>query len=342
MGFQANYIQRAFKVYEKNYGHSYNVEVITEIIVRLQNKDKQKGRTPKKEQSASPNKGKSPSKQPSSNKKSPSKKQSQSSKVPKHPQPSDAQQVHIQSSSNSSISKPRVGGMGGGGKGHHSPQQITVKTEPPPKAYSGSSYGGASNANANSPVPSTPPSNMKMDKIHRSSSGGGSARNSSRKQPRPSPNTQSDYNHSPYNGNARHGHHSQQQCVGPVPKPLRQQKCKSRRSVPSNNVEKFRCSECPFEHYSSGRVKGHFKKHRGKCHVECPFTFRGCTSPKKIQTWDSLRLHLRKCPHQRPGELTPAIMTAMLQSHRCPFCSKPTGTMKQFSAHCKVCKARKQ
>eukprot|EP01083_Nonionella_stella_P051704 137271_1 len=40
MGFQPNYIQRAFRVYEKNYGHSYNVEVITEIIVRLQNKDK--------------------------------------------------------------------------------------------------------------------------------------------------------------------------------------------------------------------------------------------------------------------------------------------------------------
>ena len=42
MGFQSNYITRAFKVYEMNYGHSYNVEVITEIIVRLQNKDKAK------------------------------------------------------------------------------------------------------------------------------------------------------------------------------------------------------------------------------------------------------------------------------------------------------------
>eukprot|EP01084_Bolivina_argentea_P240177 403568_1 len=42
MGFPKDYIGRAFKVYEKNYGHSYNVEVITEIIVRLQNKDKSK------------------------------------------------------------------------------------------------------------------------------------------------------------------------------------------------------------------------------------------------------------------------------------------------------------
>eukprot|EP01083_Nonionella_stella_P153343 492613_1 len=42
MGFQPNYIQRGFKVYEKNYGHSYNVEVITEIIIRLQNKDEMK------------------------------------------------------------------------------------------------------------------------------------------------------------------------------------------------------------------------------------------------------------------------------------------------------------
>eukprot|EP01083_Nonionella_stella_P008266 23783_1 len=42
MGFQPNYIQRGFKVYEKNYGHSYNVEVITEIIIRLQNKDQVK------------------------------------------------------------------------------------------------------------------------------------------------------------------------------------------------------------------------------------------------------------------------------------------------------------
>ena len=42
MGFSSDYIRRAFKVYEKNYGHSYNVEVITETIVRLQNKDKAK------------------------------------------------------------------------------------------------------------------------------------------------------------------------------------------------------------------------------------------------------------------------------------------------------------
>eukprot|EP01084_Bolivina_argentea_P055635 101960_1 len=41
MGFQRNYIGRAFKVYEINYGHMYNIEVITEIITRLQTKDKQ-------------------------------------------------------------------------------------------------------------------------------------------------------------------------------------------------------------------------------------------------------------------------------------------------------------
>eukprot|EP01083_Nonionella_stella_P204572 745655_1 len=40
MGFQISYLQRAFKMYEKNYyEHSYNVEIITEIAVRLQNKD---------------------------------------------------------------------------------------------------------------------------------------------------------------------------------------------------------------------------------------------------------------------------------------------------------------
>ena len=42
---------------QKNYGHSYNVEVITEIIVRLQNKDKSKMKN-KKDQSSSPNKSK--------------------------------------------------------------------------------------------------------------------------------------------------------------------------------------------------------------------------------------------------------------------------------------------
>jgi len=46
MGFEQNYIQKAFQVYEdftqKNYGHSYNVEVITEITIRLQNEDKTK------------------------------------------------------------------------------------------------------------------------------------------------------------------------------------------------------------------------------------------------------------------------------------------------------------
>eukprot|EP01083_Nonionella_stella_P040239 109329_1 len=42
MGIEKLYIQRAFKVYEKSYGHSYNIEVLTEIVVRLQNKDKHK------------------------------------------------------------------------------------------------------------------------------------------------------------------------------------------------------------------------------------------------------------------------------------------------------------
>ena len=42
MGFPSSYIGRAFKVYEKNYGHDYNVEVLTELIIRLQNKDKVK------------------------------------------------------------------------------------------------------------------------------------------------------------------------------------------------------------------------------------------------------------------------------------------------------------
>eukprot|EP01084_Bolivina_argentea_P086764 156792_1 len=52
MGFPSNYIQRAFKVYEKNYGHKYNVEVITEIIVRLQNKDKKKSANKKNTQTS--------------------------------------------------------------------------------------------------------------------------------------------------------------------------------------------------------------------------------------------------------------------------------------------------
>ena len=49
MGFQSNYVTRAFKVYEKNYGYSYNVEVITEIIVRLQNKDKARNKDVRRE-----------------------------------------------------------------------------------------------------------------------------------------------------------------------------------------------------------------------------------------------------------------------------------------------------
>eukprot|EP01083_Nonionella_stella_P278775 948079_1 len=42
MGFHLNYILRAFKIYEKSFGYKYNVEVMTEIIVRLQGKDKAK------------------------------------------------------------------------------------------------------------------------------------------------------------------------------------------------------------------------------------------------------------------------------------------------------------
>jgi len=43
MGFGFNYIERAFRVFEKNYGNEYNLEVMIEIIVKLQNKDMQKG-----------------------------------------------------------------------------------------------------------------------------------------------------------------------------------------------------------------------------------------------------------------------------------------------------------
>eukprot|EP00483_Globobulimina_turgida_P003085 UN03090 len=42
MGFPGSYVRRAFAVSEKNYGNTYNIEVITEIIVRLQTKDKNK------------------------------------------------------------------------------------------------------------------------------------------------------------------------------------------------------------------------------------------------------------------------------------------------------------
>eukprot|EP01084_Bolivina_argentea_P078937 143255_1 len=42
MGFQKNYIVRAFKVYEKKYGKQYNIEVIAEIIALLQDKDRAK------------------------------------------------------------------------------------------------------------------------------------------------------------------------------------------------------------------------------------------------------------------------------------------------------------
>eukprot|EP01084_Bolivina_argentea_P008718 16316_1 len=39
MGFLPNYIDTAFKIYETNYGYGYNIEVITDIIVRLQSED---------------------------------------------------------------------------------------------------------------------------------------------------------------------------------------------------------------------------------------------------------------------------------------------------------------
>jgi len=90
MGFPLNYIQRAFKVYEKNYGHSYNVEVITEIIVRLQNKDKSK-----KKQS-------SPQQQPNNDKNN--KKPPKPSKSVKSPSPNKSNNIDPQKSSSS---KPR-------------------------------------------------------------------------------------------------------------------------------------------------------------------------------------------------------------------------------------------
>ena len=37
MGFDINYINRAFKVYEQNYDQKYNVQVMTEIIVKFIN-----------------------------------------------------------------------------------------------------------------------------------------------------------------------------------------------------------------------------------------------------------------------------------------------------------------
>eukprot|EP01084_Bolivina_argentea_P270692 460345_1 len=39
LGYTSDIIQRAFKVYIRNYGHSYNVEVLAEIILRLRKKD---------------------------------------------------------------------------------------------------------------------------------------------------------------------------------------------------------------------------------------------------------------------------------------------------------------
>eukprot|EP01083_Nonionella_stella_P221881 792239_1 len=42
MGMEKTYIARAFNVYAKNYGHSYNAEVMTEIIIRLKAKDEAK------------------------------------------------------------------------------------------------------------------------------------------------------------------------------------------------------------------------------------------------------------------------------------------------------------
>eukprot|EP01084_Bolivina_argentea_P220726 374025_1 len=42
MGFNVNHINRAFKIYKKNYGTVYNLSVLTEIVIRLQSKDNQK------------------------------------------------------------------------------------------------------------------------------------------------------------------------------------------------------------------------------------------------------------------------------------------------------------
>mmetsp|Transcript_108639 Transcript_108639/g.132588 ORF Transcript_108639/g.132588 Transcript_108639/m.132588 type:complete len:326 (+) Transcript_108639:88-1065(+) len=39
MGFQMRYIERAFTVYEDNYGNDYNIEIIAELIYRLKCKD---------------------------------------------------------------------------------------------------------------------------------------------------------------------------------------------------------------------------------------------------------------------------------------------------------------
>merc|ERR1712130_637475 len=96
MGFPPNYIQRAFKVYEKNYGHSYNVEVITEIIVRLQNKDKakkakNKQNNPEKDKSPKP---KSPKSSPPKSQKKPTDNKSAKSSPskPKKKPPSNKQQ----------------------------------------------------------------------------------------------------------------------------------------------------------------------------------------------------------------------------------------------------------
>eukprot|EP01084_Bolivina_argentea_P293351 504506_1 len=47
MGFKQNHIKRAFRVYELNYGYHYKIEVLTEIIVRLQKKDKTKAKKSK-------------------------------------------------------------------------------------------------------------------------------------------------------------------------------------------------------------------------------------------------------------------------------------------------------
>eukprot|EP01084_Bolivina_argentea_P177457 306867_1 len=42
MGFTSYYIERSLKVYENKYGYNYNVGVLTDIIVALQNQDQQK------------------------------------------------------------------------------------------------------------------------------------------------------------------------------------------------------------------------------------------------------------------------------------------------------------
>jgi len=190
MGFQANYIQRAFKVYEKNYGHSYNVEVITEIIVRLQNKDKSK--QGKKGQSVSPSKKPQGGKQSSS---------AQSGKKKSSPNKSSSKTSSKQNASNNSPSKPRVGGSSKGNH-HHSPNQNVNADEAPP------AYSQLGSASHDSVIPSGGSPISNMENLHRSRSGGSSRKQkNARSSPKASDPNNSHYSSS-YNGSgSQRGHH---------------------------------------------------------------------------------------------------------------------------------------